>query len=151
MDTVCETVFCEGLVRDCSISSAKALEILQSCAKPSNWRFTFATVHCMLYEVIIDHNIINTRDLKVFRIWPHYSCPQADFHKGVFHENKINIPLFSLNDIYQILHTLKFQWSNNLVIKELSWCFASWLPTTPWVCRGLCRTDTAGWPGMTSS
>ena len=28
----------DGLVQDCSISIANAMEILQYCTKPSNWR-----------------------------------------------------------------------------------------------------------------
>ena len=33
-------LYIDGLVQDCSISSTLAMEILQSCAKPSIWRIT---------------------------------------------------------------------------------------------------------------
>ena len=35
----------DGLMQDCSISTANALEILQSCTKPSIYRWSIALAH----------------------------------------------------------------------------------------------------------
>ena len=54
----------DGLVQDCSISSALALEILQSCSKPSIWAY-----HCHYVPLPEPTNIQ----------WRHYSAQDPSF------------------------------------------------------------------------
>ena len=40
--------FIDGLVQDCSISSALAMEILQSCTKPSMYSYTYMYIYIVI-------------------------------------------------------------------------------------------------------
>ena len=59
--------YIEGLVQDCSISSANALEILQSCAKPLNMLIYPAPV------IVVRH--VMTHYNRVCNIWGPNVCP----------------------------------------------------------------------------
>ena len=87
-------VYIDGLVQDCSISIANALEILQSCTKPSicimmtlktksrqfdNFIFTGGTVSCHSYGATSNDKVIK---LTTFRFqWnkkdPHLAFPSS--------------------------------------------------------------------------
>ena len=45
-------VHIDGLVQDCTNSIANALELLQSCTKPSTWYVNSTVVHCFVVVIL---------------------------------------------------------------------------------------------------
>ena len=85
----CASLQIDGLVQDCSISSANALEILQSCTKPSRY---FS--HKKLTDLVfVGHKYTCTFDCRAGRRWHQYyishqsGWPQEYLEK--WHKNDI--------------------------------------------------------------
>ena len=62
-------VYINGFVQDCSISSALALEILQSCTKPSIYRWYFVCLVMVWYCSVLSQTFTVT--LLVLSVWYH--------------------------------------------------------------------------------